>query len=154
MDHFNPFVFPQYSQLLTHHDIEKKTVWYYLNPRPLPCFTKSLLQEIIDFQNRVRYYRALSMEAADSIRYLVLASATPAVFGLGGDLDLFSSLIASQDRESLRAYAHLCVECVYVNATRLGQTGLTTISLVQGKALGGGLEAALSSNVVIAERGA
>jgi len=156
MDHqlASQFVVPQYSQLLTNYDMEKRTVWYYLNPRPRPCFTTQLLEEIVDFQSRVKHYRAQSPETADSIRYLVLASATPAVFGLGGDLDLFASLISNKDSEGLRRYAYLCIDCIHSNATRLQQSGLTTISLVQGKALGGGFEAALSSNVVIAERGA
>jgi len=156
MDQFtiSPFVLPPYSQLLTDYDFERRAVWHYLNPQPRPCFTVGTLNEMRDVQSRVRQYREHSPEMADHVRYLVLASATPSVFNLGGDLDLFARLIADQDREGLRRYAHLCIDCVYDYAVHLGQQSLTTISLVQGKALGGGLEAALSCNVVIAERGA
>lgn len=155
MDQFtiSPFVLPPYNQLLTDYDFERRAVWHYLNPQPRPCFTVDTLHEMRDVQNRVRQYREHSPEMADHVRYLVLASATPSVFNLGGDLDLFARLIADQDREGLRRYAHLCIDCVYDYATHLGQSSMTTISLVQGKALGGGLEAALSCNVVIAERG-
>jgi DSF synthase len=95
-----------------------------------------------------------SPEAHDQIRYFVSASVNPAVFGFGGDLDLFASMIAEGNKEGLRAYGYRCVESVLANWLHLGQPGLTTISLVQGKALGGGFEAALSSNVLVAERSA
>lgn len=42
---------------------------------------------------------------------------------------------------------------MYLNYTNLGKE-ITTISLIQGDALGGGFEAALSSDIVIAERSA
>jgi DSF synthase len=150
----NLFNLPQYPQLLTHYDPEKKVVWHYVHPGPRPCFTTEVLREMYDVQSQVLQYREQSPEAADHIRYLVLASAIPSVFSLGGDLDLFARLIVNRDRDGLRAYAHLCVDCVYGYASHLGQPGVTTISLVQGKALGGGFEAALSCNVLIAERGA
>lgn len=147
------FVLPDYSQLLTQYDRERKVVWHYLNSQPRPCFTTTLLDEMHDVQNRVRQYRAWSPENADNIRYLVLASANSLVFSLGGDLDLFARFIAEKDRAGLRAYANMCIDCVYDYSLHLHQNGITTIALVQGKALGGGFEAALSCNVIVAERG-
>lgn len=144
---------PGYSQLHTHYDRERKVVWHYLNPQPRPCFTTTVLSEVYDAQNRVRQYRARSSDNADNVRYLVLASANPSVFSFGGDLDLFTCYIAEQDRAGLRAYANLCIDCVYGYSLHLEQSGITTISLVQGKALGGGFEGALSCNVIVAERG-
>ncbi len=148
-----PFALRDYSQLVTHYDQERKAVWHYLNSQPRPCFTTKVLSEIHDVQDRVRTYRSRSPEAADEIRYLILASAIPSVYSLGGDLDLFSRFITEQNHEGLRAYAYLCIDCAIGNALHLRQAGLTTISLVQGKALGGGFEAALSCNVLVAERG-
>lgn len=145
---------PEYSQLYTQYDRSKKAVWHYLNPRPRPCFSPRLLTEMYDVQNRVRQHRLLSSESADAIRYLVLASANPSIFSLGGDLDLLTRLISEGDRAGLHAYANLCIDCVYGYYLHLNQAGITTIALVQGKALGGGFEAALSCNVLVAERGA
>jgi DSF synthase len=77
----------------------------------------------------------------------------PGVFNLGGDLDLFGAKIRSGDRDALRTYAHACVDVVYTNAIGYDRR-LTTVALVQGAALGGGFEAALSCHHIIAERSA
>lgn len=145
------FPLPSYRQLQVSYDPEMEALWYYLNPKPRPTFNPDLLSEIRDFQTRVRDYVHANPRGTP-IRYLVLASAVPEVFNLGGDLVLFQKLIQAQDRNGLMAYGRTCIDAVYQNATGLGVPGLTTISLVQGTALGGGFEAALSSNVLIAEQ--
>jgi len=112
------------------------------------------LSEILDIQERVKLYLSAPDDNQPEIRYLVAASANPRVFSLGGDLELFADLIRSGDRDRLLAYGRLCVECVFNSCTNVGNPQLTTISLVQGSALGGGFEAALSTNVLVAERSA
>jgi DSF synthase len=73
------------------------------------------------------------------------------VFNLGGDLSLFTELIDRQDREGLLAYGTACINVLYRNY--LGHNlPITTISLIQGECLGGGFEAALSSDLLVAER--
>jgi DSF synthase len=144
-----------YEQLSVRFDPEYGALWYTLEPRGRPCFNLDLLAELRQFQLRVE---TVIREAAARgerlpVRYTVLGSAVPGVFNLGGDLDLFAALIRRQDRRSLFRYAKACIDVLYPNAVNFDQP-LTTISLVQGDALGGGFEAAVSSNVVIAERGA
>jgi DSF synthase len=85
------------------------------------------------------------------LEYAVLASKVPGVFNLGGDLSLFSRLIDAHDREGLLQYGRACVKVLFRNYQGHGLP-LTTISLVQGECLGGGFEAALSSDVIVAER--
>ncbi len=65
--------------------------------------------------------------------------AIPGVFNLGGDLALFVLLIKSREREALAHYAKLCIDNVYARVQNYHCPWLTTISLVQGDALGGGL---------------
>lgn len=145
---------PQYAELLTHVDPERHALWYYLNPSARSVFTRSMLGEILNLQKQVRLAAPALAQSDEAIRYLVLASATPEVFSHGGDLALFAELIRRRERDTLIAYGRECVECVHANATNLGNPQLTTISLVQGSALGGGFEAALSSHVLVAERSA
>jgi DSF synthase len=57
------------------------------------------------------------------------------------------------DRDALDTYARRCIEVMHRSATGY-DLPFTTISLVQGQALGGGFEAALASTVLIAEEGA
>lgn len=140
-----------YTQLETYYDAKYQTAWYYMEGQPRPCFTQTLLAELVRWYDEVA--DRATPEAAEPVRYLVAASKVPGVFNLGGDLDLFQRLIRQRDRQGLLNYARACIEPLYRNMVSL-ERDVTTISLVQGDALGGGFEGALSSNVLIAERSA
>lgn len=84
------------------------------------------------------------------IHYAVLKSANPDYFSLGGDLNYFRQCIKNKNSEELYKYSKLCLDLTYEWAS-LSNTGMTTIALVQGKALGGGFETALSADFLIAE---
>ena len=143
-----------YSQLVIHFDKERHTIRSSMNSNPRPCFTPTLLHEIRSFQQSVTdYFSALPENEESDIRYVVLSSENPDVFNLGGDLNHFRTAIESRDRDTLMKYAQGCIDVLYPNIINLG-CPVTTISLVQGTALGGGFEAAMSSNVLIAERSA
>ena len=140
---------PTPSQLTRHYDAEWRALWCRMHASPRPCFTPQLLQESRQLQDElVQRARA---DNAEQVDYLVLASAVDGIFNLGGDLALFLELIRQQDRRELQTYATACIDICYQQASNLEQT-LTTIALVQGDALGGGFEAALSCSVLIAER--
>lgn len=84
------------------------------------------------------------------VQYVVLGSAHPDYFSLGGDLSHFRACIERRDRASLHAYSLQCAEMVHQWSTRLGREA-TTIALVQGRALGGGFETALAADLIVAE---
>ena len=77
----------------------------------------------------------------------------PGVYNLGGDLALFRDAIGRHDRDALLAYGHACIDNVFAWATNFGQP-LTTIALVEGDAMGGGFESALSASFLVAEESA
>jgi DSF synthase len=146
---------PQLRQVETRFDPEYGVYWAFMNPRPRACFTNQLLHEL-------RAYIDSITDAGGSIhhqggvhrvRYGVLASRTPGIFNLGGDLALFRAAIGSGDREALVAYGERCIDDLYP-WHRNCDLDMTTIALVQGDALGGGFEAALSASVLIAEESA
>ena len=116
-----------------------------------PCFSERLLQEMKRTQESIRRKIAADNSADANIHHLVLASDTD-VFNLGGDLALFAHLIRSGNRGRLLDYARLCVEVAY-NFSRLYEDRVHSIAVVQGEALGGGFEAALCCNTIIAEEG-
>lgn len=140
-----------YSQLFIHYEEKYELEWCYMRGTPRPSFNPTLVQEM-DVVYQSLYDRS-RLDQTHPVRYQVLASDVPGVFNLGGDLDLFKQLIRTKDRKSLMAYAHSCVSTLYVKAM-LHQQGITHIALVQGDALGGGFEAALSTDILIAERSA
>jgi DSF synthase len=124
------------------------TLWTYMTPVDRPNFNRPMLR---DFQ---RWQAEIGREfanPAEGLKYLVLGSRFPGVFNLGGDLDLFASVIAAGDREALVAYGRDCVSILHNNMRQL-DLPIVTIALVQGDALGGGFEAVMSFNVVVAER--
>ena len=147
-------IWGSYEQLSVKYDPEVRAVWYTIKPKGRPCFNLDLLAELRRFQGLIREaFRAPGQGQTIPVQYLVLASGTPGVFNLGGDLELFAELIKNQDRDGLLHYATACIDVLHPNAVNF-ELPLTTVSLVQGDALGGGFEAALSSHVVIAERSA
>lgn len=140
----------QLSQLKTHYDAKHKIGWFLMDSAPRPCFTPTLLNNISSYFESVK--KEMRESNNEKYDFLVLDSNIDGVFNLGGDLNLFSSKIQQGDREGLLHYATSCIDVLYANMTHL-DTELTTVALVKGDALGGGFEAALSSNLLIAERG-
>jgi len=84
------------------------------------------------------------------VRYGILASRSRKIFNLGGDLALFRQAILSRDRAVLLQYGDQCLDNLYP-WHRNCDLDMTTMALVQGDALGGGFEAALSASVLVAE---
>ncbi len=137
-------------QLETCWDEDDATLWTFMRPEGRPSFNPEMLRDFQAWQDGIA---ARFGPGGDTLRYLVLGSRFPGVFCLGGDLALFADLIRRQDRAALVAYGRACVRILHRNMLGLGLP-IVTIGLVQGDALGGGLEALLSFNVIVAERGA
>ena len=141
------------EQLSASYDADQSAIWLRLRPTPRPTFNPELLRDL------GTYCRLLNETSASiafrgercAIDYAVLASATPGVFNLGGDLALFTQLIDARDRDALADYGKACVDVLYSNYIGHGLP-ILTISLIQGECLGGGFEAALSSDLIVAER--
>lgn len=140
-----------YTHLTTYYDPHGRVAWGYMHPSPRPCFTLELLRDLHHWCHAVT--QQIDAGEPDCVRYMVTASVHPEVFNYGGDLSRFAELIALGDRDRLSQYALACIEPLYLNAVHLNRPDLKTITLVQGDALGGGFECALSGNVLIAERG-
>jgi DSF synthase len=147
-------IFRDYREIAVRYDAESRAVWCYYNPSPRPCFSLIVLDEARQIQRRiVNYFDSRSDDTDSPIRYLVMASQVPGVFNLGGDLGLFVNLIREKNRAKLLDYATRCIKICYLNAVNLNLP-ITTISLVEGMALGGGFESALSSSVLLATENA
>lgn len=140
----------QYSQIKTHYDQKNKIGWLYMANKICPYFTTQLLNEIAHYQHKINLDMAMSDQ--NKYDYLVIASDKKNIFSLGRDLELIYQLIKHNNRELLTLYAKSCIDSLYQNLTHLS-SDLTSISLVQGDALSGGFEAALSTDLIIAERG-
>ncbi len=123
-------------------------LWTYMSPNGRPSFTPSLLDDFEAWQRLIGY--GFGPDKVP-LRYLILGSRAPDVFCFGGDLDLFQTLIRQRDRDALVHYGHRCCAILERNIRTL-DLPMLTIGLVQGAALGGGFEALLSFDYIIAER--
>lgn len=149
-------VFPpadSYRHLLTRYDPLHGAFWLLLDPKPLPCVSLELIEDLRSFHKWMDRAIRDSNPTELPIRYFIAASNRPGVFNLGGDLSLFARCVVEKDVETLRMYARGCIETFYpyINGFNLP---VTTISLVQGDALGGGLEIALGGDILVAEKSA
>lgn len=114
--------------------------------RPIQCYSLAFMSELQQTFNDITANPGL-------VRHFVMRSDVAGVFNFGGDLSLFVLLVRAHDLDSLRLYARRCIDLVWWWETA-ADIGVHTIALVQGDALGGGLESALLHHTVICERGA
>ena len=143
-----------YKQITTRFDSEFGVMWSFMQPTPRPCFNKICLNDLLQYHNFIQNSKGeiYIQGRVQKINYSVLASGMEGVYNLGGDLAVFRELILSKDRDHLFEYAKLCIENIWILYDM--QAPVTTISLVQGQAMGGGFEGALSTHLLIAEKSA
>jgi len=141
-----------YTQFSTRYDSETSAIWVCMGPKPRPCMNATLIDELVLLQQQLtNTYKNQHPYSLWPFRHLVLASKTPGIFNLGGDLGFFKHCIINKEEENLRDYAYKCINLLHRNIGNL-DLPITMVSLVQGQALGGGFETALSCDVIIAER--
>jgi DSF synthase len=145
-----------YAEVQYEYEPATGTVWGWMNQRGNPCFNLSLLKDLRAFGGELTANSGhVEFEGGmQKAHYYVAGSKVPRVYNLGGDLALFLLLIRSRDRDALAHYAKLCIDNIHARVQNYFCPSLTTISLVQGDALGGGFETALASDVIVAEESA
>ena len=134
------------SQMSAWYEAERNVMWMMLHAHPRPCFNPELLADI---SNLVRAAKRSGLP----IDFWVTGSTVPGLYNVGGDLSYFARHIRAGDRGALMAYARSCIDAVYQAMTGFGVDAIS-IALVEGTALGGGFEAALAHEYVLAQKGA
>ncbi len=128
-------------------------LWAEMHHLERACFTRPLMRDGREFQLYLkRLYQGASPEEMP-FRYLAWVSRAKGAWSLGGDLSVFTALIRAKDREGLRAYAHLSIDVLHDNYCGL-ELPIITAAVIEGDAVGGGFEAMLTNDFVVAERGA
>ena len=144
-----------FKQLTIRYDESHEVLWTFLNQKNIiPCFNLELINELTQHQLEIQNTGGVLFdgEKAHHIKYSVAASVTPNVFNVGGHLAMIRELAINRHREALLSYATKGIDVLANKLSRFNNSPIINISLVQGLALGAGLEAALASDVVIAER--
>jgi len=129
-------------------------LWCLMRPNDSASFTAGLLRELVAANKLIHQLHAERPRGELSpVQFWVVGSDLPDIFNLGGDLGFFIKCARAGDRGALRNYAHVCVEATFRAGYGMNVPCIT-LMVVQGDALGGGFEAAISGHVLIAERGA
>lgn len=134
------------TQMSAWYEADRNVMWMMLHAHPRPCFNPELLADIATLARAAR-------ESGLAIDFWVTGSTVPGLYNVGGDLAYFAQHIRKGERAPLVAYARACVDAVYAALTGFG-VGAITIAMVEGTALGGGFEAALAHEFVIAQNNA
>lgn len=134
------------SQITAWYEEGRNILWVMLHAQPRPCFNPELIDDVAAV---VRAVRASGLP----IDFWVTGSTVEGIFNTGGDLSYFASNIRAGERAPLRAYAHACINTLCEVMDGFG-VGAITLAMVEGSALGGGYEAALAHDYVLAQEGA
>jgi len=135
------------------YDPASQSVWMYYKSEAPPFYSLQTLRDMADIRESLKLLFRKGLNAKYPVRYFAMASRKPGVFNLGGDLAMFAQSIRDQDHENLSFYAHACIDVVHGLAVAF-DLPIVTISVITGQALGGGLEAALAEDYVLAEESA
>lgn len=126
-----------------------KALWVTAKPEPKPVFTPTLVSSLTRVQDALTHLYGGDKARNAPVRYMICRSEGP-VCTLGGDLDFFLDCIAKGDREALQSYADGTVTGAIWNASG-GHGAFITLAMVHAKAIGGGIDAARSCQVMVAE---
>lgn len=141
-----------FEHIETHYDPIYRALWCTLKSTLSPTFTLSLLMNIRTIQNKIAEHCYENKNGV--VKYIIWQSDNSNIFNLGLDLPYVYKLITEKNEKRLDNYLQLCIDVFYINLMKLDISPLITISLIRGKAYGGGFEAALSSDIIVAERNA
>lgn len=137
------------SELDMLYDEVEGAIWTYMRPAVRPMFSPTMLGDFECYQSLLANDFGPGKVPA---RYWILGSRTPGIWSLGGDLALFDRLIRAGDKAALAEYGYRCVG-ILNKIMRSHDLPMLTIGLVSGQALGGGFEALLAFDFIIAEKG-
>ncbi len=144
----------RYANIQLEIDAPAGTAWCFMQPQGRPSYTHELMQDIGEMQQSVtEAFSRLTHREQHPFSWFVMASSVPGIYNLGGDLGHFAKQIRQGDLEAMRHYGHVAVKAIHRN-TMAFNSPVITMALVQGDALGGGFEHALSFDMIVAERSA
>jgi DSF synthase len=144
-----------YKQIETKYDAANQLLWTILSQgSTVPNYNGEICDELTNHHKEIEHSAGVLgfEEEVHHIKYSVLASKRKDVFSLGGPLTHIRELAKTRNRDALQYYALKALNVLVQRTFRFNVPTIINISLVQGLTLGAGLESALTSDIVIAEK--
>ncbi len=139
------------TELELAYDRTYGALWLYACPSGRPSSTPQLLHDMVAVFDQIEEAHTSGATRAAPLKWLITASGVPGILHLGGDLKRIVEIVRDCDRDSLMDYARLCIDVVYARLAKRNMPYIS-ITLAQGDTLGGGFEAVLADDVIIAEK--
>lgn len=141
------------TEITLEYEPKISTIWLTLPVCPMPCITPALIKDFCSVAERLqREHGRQTPNENQPFKFLVVRSASERVFSLGGDLVAMADTIEADQFDVLEETAVGGATASYNMASGFDSC-FVTISLVRGRAVGGGFETARCCNVMTAERG-
>ncbi len=139
------------KEISVRYDSKTLAIWGYGNPQSCPCLNSSLLQEFHNLHLEIQdYFRHNNMKPKIPIRFFVYASQIPDIYSYGGSLDTLYDMIKNNRKDKLKECASIALKVMHGNFVGY-DLPIHTITFVEGDAIGGGFEAALSTQAIVSE---
>ena len=139
----------QFENIKTEYDSTYHALWCTLKTTKTPVLSIPLLKDIRNLQEFVAEHCKINPKSQP--KYMIWLSDSSHVFNLGIDLEYILQQIVDKNEKNLSQYIQLCIDSYYINLAHLDINPLITMSLISGRAYGGGLDTALASDIVVAE---
>jgi DSF synthase len=140
-----------YKNIEIQLDTQAPILWCWMRQPGKPVVTDELLLDLKAMHRTLP--EILDGSMGESVKYYAFASRAANTYSLGGDLAFFADSVRTGNRAAIHTYAHHCIDVLAQHVVAFNRP-LITMALVQGDALGGGFETALSCDLIVAERSA
>ncbi len=139
------------KEMTLRYDKKTQAIWVYMKPKDCPCLSFDNLTGYHEFQQElIDYFHQNSMSQRIPVKFVVLSSQIPEVFGYGGNILDIIKTVRNNDRKKIENCAEIAIKGLYLNLLNF-HLPIHTVALVEGVAFAGGFEKMLSFNTVIAE---
>jgi len=138
-----------FGHVHVHISAETRVAEFVIDPPHRPNFSRPLLTSLQRAQRYMAEHYHRPWFEPYRFDLLVWRATHPEAFNLGGDLQFFLRCLETNDAEAMRSYGRQCVDVVYTNYASMGLPVLT-VADIHADCLGGGFEAAMSCDVILA----
>jgi len=103
------------KEMTMRYDKQTQAIWVYMKPKDCPCLSFENLNEYHEFQQElIDYFHQNNMSPEIPVKFVVLASQIPEIFGYGGNILDIIQTVKNADRKKIEKCAEIAIEGLYL----------------------------------------